>query len=448
MFGCGMDHFAYDDGRLKCEGVDLAALAGAVGTPTYVYSLATLRHHVSAVRGAFASVRPTLCFAVKALNNVHVLRELVSMGVGLDVVSGGELARARAAGCPMERVVFAGVGKSEDEMVAALAGPGGPIASFNVESEEELGVLSAVAGRVGVRASACLRVNPDVDAKTHKYTTTGKSENKFGVDIARAESVFATARALPGVDLKGLHVHLGSPIYSVEPYREALAALVALWDRLESAGHRLSMLNVGGGFGADYTTGRTPALSEYADAMTPLLSPLADRGVRIVLEPGRVIAANAGVLLTRVRYLKQGRKRRFVICDAGMNALIRPALYEAFHFVWPAAPGARLAPKTRTERVDLPGLVECDVVGPICESGDFLAQRRMLPPVARGDVMAVFTAGAYGMTMANSYNDHAKPAEVLVDGRRWRLVRGRETPDDLMRAELEAGATGVAGGDG
>jgi diaminopimelate decarboxylase len=430
-----MDHFSYSqEGRLLVEGLDVGALADRFGTPLYVYSGATFRHHAARLREAFAPVRAEMHFAVKACHNVHILRLLVGEGLGMDVVSGGELARAQAAGCPMERVSFAGVGKTETEIEAGLRGR---IAHFNVESGEELGRLVNVAARLGVVARYCLRINPNVDARTHKYTTTGKDENKFGVDPDTAMSLVARFAGVKSARFAGFHVHLGSPIYSTEPYEAMLGVMLGLVARAESLGHRVEVLNLGGGFGADYVTGRTPTAADFARVMVPPLMPLVSRAepVRIVLEPGRFIAANAGILVTTVQYVKAGRARTFAIADAGMQTLIRPALYEAFHFVWPIAVEPGMVPNVRAERVDLPGLVKYDVVGPVCESGDFLAQGREMPRVKAGDRLAVFTAGAYGMTMTSTYNDQPRPAEVLADGGAARLIRRRETIAELLAQE-------------
>lgn len=451
-----MDHFQYHDGRLRCEDVDLVELAKRVGTPTYVYSKATLLHHYHRLAEAFAELRPLICYSVKSSGNLNLLKVLCEAGAGLDVVSGGELHRARLAGCPPERIVFAGVGKTAEEIADALGEPddevtGGPAAAhepigmFNVESEQEFQTLVHVAESLHRRTRAALRVNPDVDPKTHKYTTTGKAENKFGVDLRRAREFLKHYSGHALVRLSGLHIHLGSPIATVTPYVEALKRVLALIDELAADGIIIDTLDVGGGFAADYRTGQSLPASDYAAAIVPLLRERVASGrLKIVLEPGRFIAANAGVLLTRVQYLKNTTQKRFVICDAGMHTLIRPALYEAFHFVWPCDVAPQHEPPATTEgtphradTLDLPGLERCDVVGPICESADFICQDRLLPPVARGDVLAVFTAGAYGMSMASRYNAHPLPAEVLVDASRAMIIRERETYADLVAHELQ-----------
>ena len=444
-----MDYFAYRDGRLACEGVDLASLAARTGTPTYVYSAGTLELHYDRLAAAFAELSPLICFSVKSSPNLHVLRTLVARGAGLDVVSGGELHRARLAGAPMSKVVYAGVGKTDAEIRDALGfgemdggrgtgGGEGGVPLFNIESEPEFQTIAGIARSLGVAARAALRVNPDVDPKTHAYTTTGKKENKFGVDLERARAFFRRYGQEEHLRLTGLHLHIGSPVATTEPYVEAITKTLGLIDELEGMGVRVDTLDLGGGFAADYQTGASPAAADYAAAIVPLLRERVRAGLRIILEPGRSIAANAGVLLTRVLYVKESGTRKFIVCDAGMNALMRPALYGAFHFVWPVTVAEGHVPPARTQRPDVPGLEVCDVVGPLCESGDFLAKDRALPPVGRGDLLAVFGAGAYGMSMASRYNSHPLPAEVLVRGGAAAVVRRRETYEDIVRHEMEA----------
>lgn len=440
-----MDSFAYRGGVLWCEDVPAAELARRFGTPLYVYSRATLEAHADRLAAAFAELRPLICFSVKSCPNIHVCRVLVERGSGLDVVSGGELERARLAGCPMDRVVYAGVGKTGPEIRAALGagGGGGPIAYFNIESEPEFEHVARLAGEAGVRARGLLRVNPDVDSGSHAYTSTGRAETKFGVDLARAERFFERFGRDPRLALEGLHLHIGSPVMDPAAYVEALRRTLALADRLEGAGFPLRALDLGGGFGADYESGQALPASAYAAAIVPLLRDRVARGLRVILEPGRQIAANAGVLLARVLYVKEGGgtpPRRFVITDAGMHTLVRPALYGSFHFIWPAEPGPGLVPSRRAADPGLPGLAPTDVVGPICESGDFLARDRLLPPVKGGDLLAVFAAGAYGMSMASRYNSHPLPAEALVEGSSARLIRRRENREDMLGAELAPGA--------
>jgi diaminopimelate decarboxylase len=428
-----MDHFAYRDGRLFCEDVDLCELARRAGTPTYVYSRATLTHHYSRLSEAFAPLHPTICYSVKSCPNLGVLRVLAGLGSGMDVVSGGELRRALLAGASADKIVYAGVGKTEAEIIEALAAG---VGTFNIESEPEFQVIAALAAERGATARAALRVNPDVDADTHKYTTTGTAETKFGVDLSRAPDFCRRYAGHKHLKLTGLHLHIGSPVASPDPYVRAIQKTLAVIEQLRTDGHTIDTLDLGGGFSADYRTGQSLAASDYAARIVPLLAPLAASGVRIILEPGRFISANSGVLLTQVQYVKQSAAKKFLICDAGMHTLIRPALYGSFHFVWPASCAPQHVPPRRDEKLDLPGLEPCDVVGPICESSDFLAQDRPLPPMARGDILAVFGAGAYGMSMASRYNSHPLPAEVLIDGAHASVVRRRETYDDLVAHEL------------
>jgi diaminopimelate decarboxylase len=425
-----MDLFRYEQGRLCCEGVGLEDVAGRFGTPAYVYSRATLEVHFDRLLAAFADVRPLVCYSIKSCPNVNICRVLAERGSGMDVVSGGELARALAAGCPADRIVFAGVGKTDEEIAAGLDAR---IGYFNIESEPEFGVIAAMARERRVVAHAALRVNPDVDPHTHEYTATGKRETKFGVDIDRARAFFERYGRDGWLRLDALH--LGSPVYETGPYVEATRKTLGLIDDLEGRGFRIAALDLGGGFGANYETDRSPPAAEYAAAIVPLVRERAARGLRVILEPGRTISGNAGVLLTRVLYVKRGGTKTFVICDAGMHTLIRPALYGSFHFIWPVAPGEGFVPARRGPDVEMAGLVACDVVGPICETGDFLARDRRLPPVERGDLLAVFTAGAYGMSMASTYNSHALPAEVLVSGAEARLIRRRGRVEELLAPE-------------
>jgi len=421
-----MDHFAYRDGRLFCEDVDAESIAVEVGTPAYVYSAVTLRDHYRRLAEAFAELDPLICFSVKSLANVHVLRLLAEAGSGFDVVSGGELHRVRRAAGDMAKVVYAGVGKTDAEIAAALAAG---IACFNVESEEEFANLSRLSAAADVRPRAALRVNPDVDPRTHRHTSTGKKETKFGVDLERAERFFRDCGGDPHVALDAIHLHIGSPVYSAGPYVEAIGKTLALIDRLARTGREVRCLDIGGGFGADYEAGQSPLAAEYAAEIVPLLR---GRGLRVILEPGRQIAGNAGVLLTRVLYVKEGGDRTFAIVDAAMTDLIRPALYEAFHFIWPAR--WEREPE-RTAAYAPPGCLRMDVVGGVCESADFLARDRMLPPLSRGDLLSVFSAGAYAFVMASQYNARPRGPEVLVEGDRWRIIRRRETYEDLTAPE-------------
>ena len=435
-------------------GSDFSQIADAVGTPTYVYSADAIRANYRRLEQAFAPLGAHLHYAVKASSNIHILRLVHQLGAGLDVVSGNEIARAWLAGVPMKDMVFAGVGKPEDEQRAALDGrfsplrddaerlggknidTRGPVGLFNVESESELKVLARVAADLGQVARACIRVNPDVDARTHEYTTTGLEENKFGVAWTRVPEIFAAFRDVPSVELVGMHVHIGSPVREIEPYESAVKVLLRLIDTLEEEGHTVSVLDLGGGWPMSYTDGESPEIQAFAEVLVPLLEERTGNGLQVVLEPGRSILANSGVLLTRVQHVKEGREKTFVICDAGMHTLIRPAFYRAFHFAWPVRVETRHVPPTAAEHVDLPDLRPCDIVGPICETGDFLARGRDLPPVERGDLIAVFSAGAYGMSMSSNYNDHGRSAEVMVDGERVTVINERQKLASLLETEM------------
>lgn len=427
-----MDFFEYrpqsgGQSQLYCEDVPVERIAASAGTPVYIYSARTLREHYRRIAQAFAPLNPTICFAVKSLANLSVLRVLAAEGAGFDVVSGGELFRARQIGADMSKVVYAGVGKTDDEIRQALAAG---IGYFNIESEQEFENVARLAAETDTQAHAALRVNPDVDPKTHRYTSTGKKETKFGVDLERAERFFEHYGRNPNVRLDAIHLHIGSPVYTVEPYVEAITKALALIARLKGRGIAIAALDIGGGFGADYGVTESPLAADYAARIVPLLK---DSGLKIILEPGRQIGCNAGLLLTRVQYVKEGGERKFVIVDAAMTDLIRPALYDSFHFIWPAC--SQPAPE-RSSQYCPAGAVKVDVVGGVCESSDFLAKDRMMPPVGRGDLLAVFSAGAYGFTMSSQYNSRPRAAEVLVDADQWRIVRRRENYEDLVGPEV------------
>ena len=446
-----MDDFHYRDGELYCEGVRLSEVAAEVGTPVYVYSRNTLVTHAAKIKAAFAELNPLVCFAVKACPNIHVLSALVEAGCGMDVVSGGELRRARLAGAAPVNIVFAGVGKTDTEIREALRGGalpgdeggtgGEPIGLFNIESEQEYEMLAMAARSMGVRAKGALRVNPGVKAGGHAYIETATQASKFGVDLGHAEVLLERFSHEKHLKLSGIHMHIGSSIVTPEPYAEALSRVLAMIDSLARKGVSIETLDIGGGFGADYQTGDAPSAAEFAKVIVPLLKDRVAAGLKVIIEPGRAISANAGVLLTRVLYVKVGAggAKKFVICDAGMNTFIRPALYDAFHFIWPASVSPHHEPVRRAADLDLPGLETCDVVGPICESGDFFAKDRLMPMLARGDLLAVFAAGAYGMSMASRYNSHPMAAEVLVSGTHAKVVRRRETLEDLVEHELVLG---------
>ncbi len=411
-----MDHFTYRDGRLHAEGVSLEAVAEAHGTPCYVYSRATIERHWHAFADVFAGHDHLICYAVKANSNLAVLNLLARLGAGFDIVSLGELERVLRAGGDPARVVFSGVAKREAEIRRALEVD---IHCFNVESASELRRIDRVAGAMGLRAPVSLRVNPDVDARTHPYIATGLRENKFGIDFREAAAVYGEAAALANLEVVGLDCHIGSQLTEVAPFEDALERMLELVARLRSAGIELRHLDVGGGLGIRYRDESPPLPGDYARA---LLARLAGQGLRLIIEPGRAIVGNAGVLLTRVEYLKHGAEKDFAIVDAGMNDLLRPALYGAWQDIVPVAP-----------RRD--GVARCyDVVGPVCETGDFLGKDRTLA-LAEGDLLAVRSAGAYGFTMSSNYNSRPRAAEVMVDGGAMHLVRARERLSDLYAGE-------------
>lgn len=423
-----MNLFAYRAGELYCEDLPVAELAARFGTPLYIYSVNTLRAHYERIAAAFAPLDPLICYSVKSCSNTHILRQLAALGSGFDVVSGGELFRVLHAGGTADRTVFAGVGKNDQELREALAAG---VHMLNVESASELERIAALAAEAGVRPDVALRVIPEVAANTHDYTTTGTIKNKFGVTLEDARTLCRQYHAHPALHIRGLHLHIGSPVMDPEAYAESIRRALALIDTLAGDGITLDTLDIGGGFGAHYQGGEAPPAQAYADVIVPLLR---DRRLRIVLEPGRSISANAGILVGRVLHVKQTATRRFVISDAAMTELIRPALYGAYHFIWPVAAGA-YAPQTYAAAQPFTGLETVDVVGPVCESGDFLAKERQLPPVQRGELLAVFTCGAYGSVMASQYNSRCRAAEVLVDGTQAQLIRRRETYADLIASE-------------
>ncbi|MDZ7708988.1 MAG: diaminopimelate decarboxylase [Roseovarius sp.] len=415
-----MDHFLYRDGVLHAEDASLADIAAEVATPFYCYSTATLVRHFRLFDEALAGVDHLVCYAMKAASNQAILRTLADLGAGMDVVSGGEYARAKAAGVPGERIVFSGVGKTRDEMRMALEGG---VRQVNVESEPELRALSEVAVSLGVSVPITVRVNPDVDAKTHAKIATGKSENKFGIPIARARAVYAEAAALPGIEVVGIDVHIGSQLTDLEPFRLAYRKVAELTAILRADGHDIRRLDLGGGLGIPYTrSNEAPPLPvEYGAVIREELGHL---GCEIEIEPGRLIVGNAGILVSRVVYVKEGEGRDFLILDAAMNDLIRPAMYDAYHDIVPVkepAPGVERAPH--------------DVVGPVCESGDTFAKARMLPPLAEGDLVAFRSAGAYGAVMASEYNTRPLIPEVLVNGRDFAVIRARPTFDEMINRD-------------
>ena len=427
--GKNMDFFNYRNGRLFAEDVDIEKVAESVGTPVYIYSKATILDHFEKIKKAFAKLDTTICYSIKACGNINILKILAEADSGFDIVSGGELYRAQQAGADMKKVVFAGVGKTDREITAALkAGVG----YFNIESEAEFENLIALAKQAGIKTKAALRVNPDVDPKTHKHITTGTKETKFGVDIKQAEEVFAQYGKNDYVNLCAVHVHLGSGGKTIDPYCEAVEKILPLIEKLRGKGFKIEALDLGGGYGADYQTDTVPTAANYAGGIVPLLK---DKNLKLILEPGKSIVANAGLLLTKVLYLKQGGGKKFVIVDAGMNDLIRPCLYDAFHFIWPAKVEKRFSYLKRTDKLDIKGLEFVDIVGPICEGTDFFAKDRAVPPVKRGDLISIFTAGAYGFTMASNYNARPLPAEVLVDGKDFKVIRKRQSYEEMIAPE-------------
>ena len=434
-----MDYFNYKNGKLFAEEVAVEKIAAEVGTPVYIYSKATFIEHLKKIQEAYSKLDTMICYSVKACGNIKILKIFSEEGSGFDIVSGGELYRVLQASGDPAKIVYAGVGKTDKEIIEGL---NANIAYFNIESEAEMEnlirLIKQEAGKIKIQNSkfkiprAALRVNPDVDPKTHIYTTTGKKETKFGVDIERARKVFADFGRQRSVRLCAIHIHLGSAGKTVEPYVEAIEKVLALIEQLRKDGFTIEALDIGGGYGADYITGMAPTAADYAAAIVPLLK---GKNLKVILEPGASIAANAAILVTQVLYLKKGGRKKFVIVDAAMNDLIRPPLYDAFHFIWPVKVSKDFVPRQRDKDLHLDGTEIVDVVGPICEPADFFAKDRALPPVKRGDLLSIFTAGAYGFSMASNYNARGRAAEVLVDGSKFSIIRKRETYEDLIALE-------------
>jgi diaminopimelate decarboxylase len=426
-----MDHFAYRNRTLYCEDLPIATLAETYGTPLFVYSRATLLLHLRALQEAFAELKPLVCYSIKTNANLHIAKLMVEHGAGCDVTSGGELYRALKAGCPSAKIVFAGVGKTDAEIRMALDNG---VSLFNVESEGELLTIAEQAKAANKVVQVALRVNPDLPPKTHVKTDTSVKGVKFGLDI---DTVLEFAQKVVNnahVKVVGLHMHLGSPILSVEPYRQAVEKGLILIDKLRGQGHRIDCWNMGGGFGIHYRKQEALPACAFAEVIVPGVK---KAGCRLILEPGRFIVGNAGILVSRVIYTKESGGKHFVIQDAAMNDLIRPTLYDAFHRIWPVAPAANAPAPPADYEADIPGTQKCDVVGPVCESSDYLAKGRALPLMQRGDLLATFSAGAYGMAMSSNYNGRPRAAEVLVDGAKAKLIRRRETFEDLVRQEVE-----------
>ncbi|ABF62467.1 diaminopimelate decarboxylase (plasmid) [Ruegeria sp. TM1040] len=415
-----MDHFLYRDGALYAEDVPVAEIAATVGTPFYVYSTATLLRHFRLFDEALEGTDHLVCYAMKAASNQAILKTLAAAGAGMDVVSEGEYRRAKAAGVPGDKIVFSGVGKTAEEIRTALTGG---IRQFNVESEPEMDVINAVALELGVTAPITVRVNPDVDAKTHAKIATGKSENKFGIPIAKARAVYAHAASLPGLEVIGIDVHIGSQLTDLEPFRLAYQKVAELTQALRADGHDIRRLDLGGGLGIPYTrSNEAPPLPvEYGQMIKEELGHL---GCEIEIEPGRLVAGNAGLMVSKVIYIKEGEGRDFLILDGAMNDLIRPAMYEAHHDIIPVVePTPGLEPQPY------------DIVGPVCESGDTFAKQRLMPPLAAGDLVAFRSAGAYGAVMSSEYNSRPLIPEVLVHGDQFAVIRQRPTFDEMINRD-------------
>ncbi len=416
-----MHDFKYKRSELYCESVSVGQLAKKYGTPLYVYSRKTFLDHYRKLQDAFKSVKPIICYSVKANSSIAILKMLVKKSAGLDSKTGGELFRAIKAGASPRRIVYASVGKTEKEIEYAIKQN---ILLFNVESLPELQMIDRVAGRLRKRQSVAIRVNPNVKAKTHRYITTGHKQNKFGIDIDTARSIFLKRREFRNLDISSVHLHIGSQIVDAKPFVRAIEKLVVFVKNLESLGIRISWFNIGGGLGIIYSGERPQTAKEYATAVLPLLKRLDSR---IILEPGRFIAGNAGVLVAKVLYIKEAPGKNFAIVDTAMNDLVRPSLYEAFHEILPVVS----KPYKGSGNIR-----KYDIVGPVCESGDFLGRNRKFIGLSQGDFLAVMSAGAYGYSMASNYNSRPRPTEVLVEGNRARLITRRETYSDLIRTEV------------
>ena len=412
-----MHDFHYLGRELYCESVRVWDIAERVGTPFYLYSYKTFTEHVAKLQRAFKSVKPVICFSMKANSNLAVLRALVKKGAGLDIVSGGELFRARKIGCPPSRIVYAGVGKTDQEIENAVRAG---ILLFNVESIQELERIERVAKRLKRKVNVSLRINPDVDPRTHAHITTGKAESKFGLDMDTAHLIFMRKDRYPHLSICGIHVHIGSQIVKGEPFVKAFRKVIIFLTHLEKEGHTVKYLNLGGGLGIIYSDERPQTADEFAKRILPLFR---GKKYRFIFEPGRFIAGNSGIFVARVLYIKQTKAKNFAIVDGGMNDLIRPALYDSYHDIWPVSQNG----KARK--------LKYDVVGPICESGDFLAKDRSVQELRANDLIAFASAGAYGFSMSSNYNARPRVAEVLVRGSRFAVVRERETYQDLVRGE-------------
>lgn len=424
-----MQPFSYHDGELFCEQVPVAKLAKQYGTPLWVYSKSFLVGQLKQIQTAFAEVEPVICYSVKANSTLGILKVMRDAGSSFDVVSGGELYRVKAAGGDTTKVVFAGVGKTDEEIRFALENN---ILMFDVESEQELDAIAAVAGSMNVVGRVALRLNPDIDAKTHAKTTTGKKGNKFGMDIERFRELAAKVLRDKRLALKGIHMHLGSPILTTDPYEAAGKKAIEVVDALRKDGHEINWINLGGGFGISYRGNEGLPAEAYAKVIVPAVK---EAKCRLALEPGRFVVGNSCILVSRVVYTKREGGKLFVIQDGGMNDLVRPAMYDSFHRVWPVQPSIEMPADLEGE---IAGCEKTDVVGPVCESSDYFAKDRYLPPMKRGDLMAIFSAGAYGTAMSSNYNSRPRGAEILIDGTEVKVIRRRETLADLIAHELDS----------
>jgi len=412
-----MHDFYYKKGELYCDKARVTKILKKTGTPAYIYSQKTFTEHLAKLQKAFRSAKPLICYSVKANSNLAVLRALVKKGAGLDIVSGGELFRAKKAKCQGKKIVYAGVGKTAEEIRSAIKAR---ILLFNVESMPELGQINAIAKKMRKKVNVSLRINPNVDPHTHEYITTGKAETKFGIDFEKAREIFKSAKNFSHAQVTGVHVHIGSQIENGDPFVEAFRKILEFIDELEQDGIKIKFLNLGGGLGAIYSDENPQTADEFARKILPLFK---KRKFQLIFEPGRFIAANSGILATKVVYVKETDVKKFAIVDAGMNDFIRPAFYNAFHHIWPVV-------KNENAHAWV-----YDVVGPICESGDFFAKNRELLEMKSGDALAIMTTGAYGFTMASNYNSRPRACEVMVKGSSFKIVRKRETYQDLVRGE-------------
>lgn len=426
-----MDIFEYRDKALFCERVRIEEIVSKVGTPAYIYSKNAIIARYRELKQSFHDVNTMICFSVKSNSNLSICRILAEEGSGFDVVSGGELFRVIRAGGDPSKIVFAGVGKTEKEIRYALTND---VFMFNVESTAELECINTLAGEINKIPKVALRINPDIDAKTHAKTTTGKWENKFGIDLTEAERILKQSRQYPSIKFCGLHVHLGSPIYTIDPYVHALERIIVFIRRCRDAGVDIEYMNIGGGYCISYKGEKVMQPEDYASKILPFIK---EMQCSLIMEPGRFIVGNSGILVTRVTYTKETlHSKKFVICDTAMNDLIRPALYDAFHNIWPVNTGIEMPEvKNENEPIIKNGMNLVDIVGPVCETSDTFATNRALPLVKEGDLLAIFSAGAYGFSMSSTYNSRPRPCEVLVDGDQYRIIRKRETYEDLVMGE-------------